>query len=1096
MSDQMQPLPFDILLHWILEEYETRRSIFGIPEAQFYLPDHEPACASTMYGDHLATPIGPAAGPHAQLAQNIVSAWLCGGRFIELKTVQILDGLSIPRPCIDMADEGYNVEWSQELRLCESASEYVKAWALIHILRHLLGLHERTEFGTIFNMSVGYNLEGILSEPMQSFLDRIGDASEDLSRIRDELARFPSFREVEIPARLANSVTLSTMHGCPPDEIQRIASYLIEERRLHTTVKLNPTLLGKERVFEILHDRLGFTEIEIPDAVFEHDLRYERAVEMIRSLRDLASRCGLSFAVKLSNTLAMANHRGVLPGDEVYMSGRALYPVTLSLFERLTDSVGGDLSVSYSAGADAFNVAELLASGARPVTVASDLLKPGGYGRLGHYVESIVRAMSEAHADDLEAFAADRRERLVRTAADAVASGRYAKTAFPHGLPKTESPLEAFDCIEAPCVAACAVRQDVPEYARWIAEGDVDRALATILARNPLPSVTGHVCTHLCQTKCTRNNYDQPVAIRKLKRFAAEHGNVRLECAALSGRRVAIIGSGPSGLAAAYDLALSGVEVTVFEAKDRPGGMLAIAPAFRLPPEVVNADVDRIRRLGVTIELETPIVGPPEELLGAGFDAVYVACGFAEDAALPIPGADATGVYGALDFLDRVARGQSPALGAEAIVIGGGNTAMDAARTAHRLTGRPSTVLYRRTQEEMPAQAEEIHDLLAEGNRLIELVSPVRILADGGHVSGVECIRNDLGEPDESERRRPVPIAGSEFVVDADAVLLAVGQRPDLSFLSETAVMRRNTGPILVDEKTGRVADAIFAGGDAVRGPAIIIEACADGRRAAEAICKDFGLPFRTVPWERPIFDDVQREKTKRARARKSPQRASPVLPLSERGGFDLVDGTFDPTSARSEAERCLQCAAICDKCIEVCPNRANLSVSVRPIDVVVPVYATADGRLVAVAEERVTIEQTRQIVHVDELCNECGNCATFCVHPGEPFRDKPRFFLDPSAFEAEPDNAYRIESKRIRRRDGGQEIALIPDGSGYEVRTDALCARLSADGSITEEKLVTPFEGRRSLRAAIELLVLDVGLRGDAQFLIDASERFGGGES
>jgi len=150
----------------------------------------------------------------------------------------------------------------------------------------------------------------------------------------------------------------------------------------------------------------------------------------------------------------------------------------------------------------------------------------------------------------------------------------------------------------------------------------------------------------------------------------------------------------------------------------------------------------------------------------------------------------------------------------------------------------------------------------------------------------------------------------------------------------------------------------------------------------------------------------------------------------------------------------------------------------------------------VAVAEERVTIEQTRQIVHVDELCNECGNCATFCVHPGEPFRDKPRFFLDPSAFEAEPDNAYRIESKRIRRRDGGQEIALIPDGSGYEVRTDALCARLSADGSITEEKLVTPFEGRRSLRAAIELLVLDVGLRGDAQFLIDASERFGGGES
>lgn len=1086
----MHPLPFDVLLEWILAEYREHRSILGIPEAQFYVPDREPICSTTLYGSRLATPIGPAAGPHTQLAQNIVAAWVCGGRFIELKTVQVMDELEIPRPCIDMADEGYNVEWSQELRLAESSSEYTKAWALVHVLRRLLGLERRTEFGTIFNMSVGYNLEGILSSPMQGFIDRLEDASEELSSIREELGRFPEFADLEIPDRLVNSVTLSTMHGCPPNEIEKIARYLIDERRLHTTIKLNPTLLGKDRVLEILHDRLGFSEIEIPDAVFEQDLRYERAVEMIRSLRDLARRRDLSFGVKLSNTLAMANHRDVLPGDEMYMSGRALYPVTVSLFERLTDTFDGDLAVSYSAGADALNVAGLVACGALPVTAASDLLKPGGYGRLGQYIESIVEAMTDAGAADLEAFAVDRRERLAREVRAAISDERYRKTYFPHGLPKTESPLEAFDCIEAPCVTACAVQQDVPEYARWIVEGEEDRALATILGRNPLPRVTGHVCTHLCQTKCTRNNYDQPVAIRRLKRFAAERGEVRLASEEASGRKVAVVGSGPSGLAAAYFLALSGVAVTIFEAKDRPGGMLAIAPALRLPRAAVDADIDRICQLGVTIELDRPISDPPEHLLERGFDAVYIACGYAKDAWLPIPGNDAPGVYGALDFLDRVARDEPPPLGSKTVVIGGGNTAMDAARTAERVTGHPCTVLYRRTRDEMPAQSEEIHDLLAEGNRLVELVSPARILVEGDHIVGVECVRTRLGEPDESGRQRPVTIAGSEFVVDADTVLLAVGQRPDFSFLESADSSPRNAGPIVVDRTTGCAGDAVYAGGDAVRGPAIIIEACADGRRAAESICSSLDLPFRSVPWERPTFDDAQRARTKRARTRKSVQRSSPERPVSERDGFELIEEVFDPADARAEAERCLQCAAICDKCVEVCPNRANLAVTVRPVDLVVPIFFCNEGRLATVADDRVRIAQARQIVHVDELCNECGNCATFCVHPGEPFRDKPRFFLDRSAFEAESDNAYRITEGVLRRRIGGAEESLTRLESGHEYRTDSFRVRLNADGTIAEATLIAPFEGTRSTGAAIEMLVLFEGVRTSAPFLVDATAR------
>ncbi|HEU68378.1 MAG TPA: putative selenate reductase subunit YgfK, partial [Candidatus Acetothermia bacterium] len=256
----MRVHPLGRLLRWALGELEEKDSIFGIPRSLFHVPKTDAPYRGELFGHPLATPIGPAAGPHTQLAQNIVSAWLCGGRFIELKTVQANDELEIPRPCIDMADEGYNVEWSQELKLDESAGEYVKAWALIHIL------HRHLQFpgpvGTVFNMSVGYDLEGIRSARMTAFMDRLNDASAEIAELRDELRRtFPALAETEIPDRVTDNVTLSTMHGCPPHEVERIGRYLLEERGLHTFVKLNPTLLGKEEVLGILHDRLGFQEI-------------------------------------------------------------------------------------------------------------------------------------------------------------------------------------------------------------------------------------------------------------------------------------------------------------------------------------------------------------------------------------------------------------------------------------------------------------------------------------------------------------------------------------------------------------------------------------------------------------------------------------------------------------------------------------------------------------------------------------------------------------------------------------------------------------------------------------------------------------------
>ncbi len=1095
MSQHMHPLPFETLLDWILQEYSSRRSLFGIPEALFFHPRGREPLASQIFGRHLTTPIGPAAGPHTQLAQNIVSAWLTGGRFIELKTVQIMDQLSIPRPCIDLADEGYNVEWSQELRLEESRFEYVKAWALIHVLRRLLDF-EGTPFGTVFNMSVGYNLEGILNPRMQEFMAGLQDANESLEPLRETLrARFPRFADLRIPDRIVDSVTLSTMHGCPPDEIERIARHLIEDRGLHTMVKLNPTLLGKDLVNRTLHEDLGFTEIIIPDSVFAHDLAYGRAASLLQSLQASAKNCRLTFGVKLSNTLAVTNHRGLLAGDEMYMSGRALYPLTVQLFRKLREDLGPELHVSYSAGADAINAPGLLAAGALPVTVASDLLKPGGVGRFSQYLSFTEDAMRAQGVRSLADLAADSDRVLGRLVTEARRDRRYNRQARADVAPKVSSPLEMFDCIQAPCIEPCAVCQDIPDYVHWVREGAPDRALSAILHRNPLPACTGYVCTHLCQTRCTRSEYDEPVAIRRLKRFAAEIGSADLCAPRSTSHRVAIIGSGPAGLSAAFYLRMSGVHVTLFEAKNRAGGMLALAPAFRLPDHVVDADIDRIRGLGVEIRCDAHITQPPENLLLDGYDAVFVGCGFSDEVGLPIEGTQAEGVWKALDVLDRISRGEPPELGSDVLVIGGGNTAMDAARSSARITGHPSTVVYRRTRDDMPASAEEIGDLLLEGNRLQEQVLPQQILEANGRVVGLQCLRARPGSPDASGRPRPEPIPGSLFTLPATAVILAIGQTARADFLEGSRVVRRGLDGTIEIEPTGRTSvDRVYAGGDVTRGPAIIIAACADGRQAAQSICEQLHLTFHAPPRPSLVLEDVDEGELKTRRARRSAQIRPALLGPEKRHGMDLVEQTFTPEQATLEASRCLQCQLLCDKCVEVCPNRANLGVRVDPYEGELPWFSPEGDRWVERGTERVQIAQSRQILHIDELCNECGNCATFCVHEGRPYRDKPRLFLRREAFEAESDNAFLHDGTSISRRIRGATYVLLrPPTGDWIYRTPSLELTLASDFSVRRMRPVGTAADAVSLRPAVEMARLFDALHADASYLPHALPERGG---
>ncbi|RLC71570.1 MAG: putative selenate reductase subunit YgfK, partial [Chloroflexi bacterium] len=792
----------------------------------------------------------------------------------------------------------------------------------------------------------------------------------------------------------------------------------------------------------------------------------------------------------------MANHKGLLPGDEMYMSGRALYPITMNLFNKLAHEFDGALNVSYSAGADAFNLTNILACGARPVTAVSDLLKPGGYSRMLQYLEVLETDMQRLGARSLEELAGDRLANLEREAAQALDDPRYKKDYHPYGLPKVESGLGLFDCITAPCVEKCAINQDVPAYAWLIAQKKYDQALAVILARNPLPAVTGYVCTHLCQTKCTRNNYDEPVAIRALKRFATfKSANQRISESASrrvgKSKRVAIIGSGPSGLAAAYVLALHGVEATIYEAKDRAGGMLTSAiPPFRLPDAIIQGDIERIKALGVQIELSHPITSPPQELLDKGFDAVYIAAGTQKGISLNIEGEDGKGVYDALSFLDKVKRGEAVDLGNRVLVIGGGNSAIDAARTARRIAGESVTIVYRRTRHEMPAIEEEIEEALAEGVILQELVSPTRVILKEGRVAALECVRNRLGEPEADGRRRPVPIAGSEFKIEADSIIVAIGQRPDVTFLDGTAISVRRNGTIAADPQTCATGESrVYAGGDVVRGPSTIIEAVADGKRAAEAICQELGIEASLPTAALPVLSDKEIVKVKRIRARKEPQHKSAVLPPDQRAGFDLVEETLSEEAALAEAARCLQCATLCDKCVEVCPNRANYTYITSPVTWRLPKVVGRGGRLATEGEEIFKVEQPRQIIHVDDFCNECGNCETFCVHQGKPYKEKPRLFLKESDFELEESNAFYVQRNEkgwtIRRREGGEEARLSMTDGALLFENDKLRIELSpVNLNITTMEMKEEFEGEFSLAGAAEMYVILKGVSTSLSFL------------
>lgn len=936
MSDRMRAIPFGEMLNWITTEYDTEGTIFGI--SKFYAKDDNKRIS--LFGEMLETPFGPAAGPHTQLAQNIVSAYVAGARFFELKTVQTLDGEDLPvaKPCIAAPDECYNCEWSTELTVPEAFDEYVKAWFLLKLMSAEYGFGSPDGF--IFNMSVGYDYEGITSKKIDDYIEGMKNAQETAiwkECVAEALDFADNFENIDaeyikgISPRVSRSITLSTLHGCPPTEIERIASYLINTKGLNTFVKCNPTMLGYEDARAIL-DTMGYGYMDFDDYHFLHDLQFVDAVPMIGRLKAEAEAKDLAFGVKITNTFPQKVVDGILPSEDMYMSGRSLFPCSIELAHRLADAFDGDLRISFSGGADAFNIVDIFKVGIWPITQATTLLKPGGYNRELQEAEALSQ-VNFKEALPLKPAALAALAKRARTNAHNVKGAIK-----PLPSRKIDKKVPLVDCFIAPCTETCPISQDIPEYVALVGQGRSKEALAVITQKNPLPFITGTICTHRCMDKCTRNFYEKSVCIRDVKLDAAELGFDALlkDIQAVSAKtdaKVAIIGGGPAGISAATFLARAGVDATIFERKDSLGGIVNhVIPDFRIDGETIDHDIALMEALGVTVVTGREIEDV-EALKAEGFKYIIVATGAWAPSPYSLAGTQAINV---LEFLEDFNKApEALNLGTDVVVIGGGNTAMDAARVATRVDGVERVhLVYRRTVMEMPADEEELALALEDGVRFYELLSP-----EAYNGTTLTCREMKLGAPDESGRRRPEPTDGT-MEIPATTVIASVGAKIDGPWFEKNGLGLTARGRVDVNSETLMSRDNIFIAGDAQLGADTVVRAIADARKAVNHILGLEGISDNDAVEMDMDYDEA----------------------LEKRGIL------AEPTTPDQEDVRCLECSAVCESCMDVCPNRANLAITVPH-------------------------HKMRQIIHVDRMCNECGNCMMFCPYDSAPYKDKFTLF-------------------------------------------------------------------------------------------------------
>ena len=965
MSDIMTCMPFGQLMDWVLQEKKGQDTVFGVHRPYTADPKND----MTIFTRNLETPVGPAAGPHTQLAQNIIASYYAGARFFELKTVQKMDGAELSacvnKPCILADDEGYNCEWSTELTVPDAMGEYIKAWFILHVIAKEFGLGAQDGFQ--FNISVGYDLAGIKGEKVNTFIDGMMEAKDTVifqecrKWLLDNADKFQNFTREDIeaiPSNVCNSATISTLHGCPPQEIESIANYLLTEKHLNTFVKCNPTLLGYDFARKTM-DEMGYDYMVFGDFHFRDDLQYEDAVPMLTRLMKLSEELGLEFGVKITNTFPVDVTRNELPSEEMYMSGKALFPLSISLAAKLSAEFAGKLRISYSGGADYFNIDKIVGCGIWPVTMATTLLKTGGYQRFTQVADK-VEGICPKKWEGIDVDA------LKKLAADAITDGHHVKNIKPVPNRKSTKEVPLLDCFYAPCSEGCPIHQDIPQYVALTGEGKYKEALEVILEKNALPFITGTLCAHNCMTKCTRNFYEESVNIRGTKLTAAEHGYEQLigeiKAGEPNGKKVAVVGGGPAGIAAAYFLAREGAAVTIFEKEEKAGGVIRyVIPGFRIGDAAIDKDISFIQKMGVEICTNTEITSVAD-LKAQGYDAVILAIGAGKPGTLKLEKGE---TVNALKFLrDFKANDGKLNIGKNVVVIGGGNTAMDTARAAKRTEGVEHVYLvYRRTKRYMPAAEDELLEVLKEGVEFKELLSPVSL--DGGRLL---CKKMKLGQMDASGRAGVTETA-DVVEVPADTVIVAVGEKIDTDFYTANQIAVDERGKAKVNDKTLETSvSGVYVAGDGARGAATIVE----GIRDAQLAVKD--ILGKEITRDAAVTGDVKDCFEKKG-----------ILKHSK--------------EAKTEEERCLTCNKVCENCVDVCPNRANISIKV-------PGMAM------------------NQVIHVDYMCNECGNCKSFCPYASAPYKDKFTLFANEKDMADSKNDGFVVldkENKTCKVRFVGQ---------------------------------------------------------------------------
>ena len=965
MSDIMTCMPFGQLMDWVLQEKKGQDTVFGVHRPYTADPKND----MTIFTRNLETPVGPAAGPHTQLAQNIIASYYAGARFFELKTVQKMDGAELSacvnKPCILADDEGYNCEWSTELTVPDAMGEYIKAWFILHVIAKEFGLGAQDGFQ--FNISVGYDLAGIKGDKVNTFIDGMMEAKDTVifqecrKWLLDNADKFQNFTREDIeaiPSNVCNSATISTLHGCPPQEIESIANYLLTEKHLNTFVKCNPTLLGYDFARKTM-DKMGYDYMVFGDFHFRDDLQYEDAVPMLTRLMKLSEELGLEFGVKITNTFPVDVTRNELPSEEMYMSGKALFPLSISLAAKLSAEFAGKLRISYSGGADYFNIDKIVGCGIWPVTMATTLLKTGGYQRFTQVADK-VEGICPKKWEGIDVDA------LKKLAADAITDGHHVKNIKPVPNRKSTKEVPLLDCFYAPCSEGCPIHQDIPQYVALTGEGKYKEALEVILEKNALPFITGTLCAHNCMTKCTRNFYEESVNIRGTKLTAAEHGYEQLigeiKAGEPNGKKVAVVGGGPAGIAAAYFLAREGAAVTIFEKEEKAGGVIRyVIPGFRIGDAAIDKDISFIQKMGVEICTNTEITSVAD-LKAQGYDAVILAIGAGKPGTLKLEKGE---TVNALKFLrDFKANDGKLNIGKNVVVIGGGNTAMDTARAAKRTEGVEHVYLvYRRTKRYMPAAEDELLEVLEEGVEFKELLSPVNL--DGGRLL---CKKMKLGQMDASGRAGVTETA-DVVEVPADTVIVAVGEKIDTDFYTANQIAVDERGKAKVNDKTLETSvSGVYVAGDGARGAATIVE----GIRDAQLAVKD--ILGKEITRDAAVTGDVKDCFEKKG-----------ILKHSK--------------EAKTEEERCLTCNKVCENCVDVCPNRANISIKV-------PGMAM------------------NQVIHVDYMCNECGNCKSFCPYASAPYKDKFTLFANEKDMADSKNDGFVVldkENKTCKVRFVGQ---------------------------------------------------------------------------